>query len=142
MAEIRNLEVGEHDLLRRLCEAVLADFGPSPSGPEAFLEDPASFVLGAYVGEEPVGLAWGLQMRSPSGRLTTYLHELEVREPWRRLGIATALVTAAFDRARRDGSIRFWLSTGGHNQVAQAVYESLGGERKPAGDLNYWWRLD
>jgi hypothetical protein len=37
--------------------------------------------------------------------------------------------------ARQNGSTRFWLSTGGHNQLAQAVYESLGGERKALGDV-------
>ena len=34
------------------------------------------------------------------------------------------------------------LSTGGHNKTAQALYESLRGDRKPLGDVNYWWDLD
>lgn len=42
---------------------------------------------------------------------------------------------------RRHGSTRLWLSTGGHNETAQALYESLGGDRKPLGDVNYWWDL-
>jgi hypothetical protein len=29
-----------------------------------------------------------------------------------------------------------------HNETAQALYESLGGDRKPLGDVNYWWDLD
>lgn len=37
---------------------------------------------------------------------------------------------------------RSWLSTGGHNEAAQALYESLGGDRKPLGDVNYWRTLD
>ena len=98
--------------------------------------------LGAYVDRMPVGIAWGLQMRSPSGRLTTYLHELEVREDHRRQGIGRLLVTEAMALARRSGSGRFWLSTGGHNERAQALYASLGGDRKPLGDVNYWWELD
>ncbi len=28
------------------------------------------------------------------------------------------------------------------NETAQALYESLGGDRKPLGDVNYWWDLD
>ena len=43
--------------------------------------------------------------------------------------------------ARRRGSTKLWLSTGGHNEIAQALYESLGGDRKPLGDVNYWWDL-
>ena len=39
------------------------------------------------------------------------------------------------------GSTKFWLSTGGHNEVAQALYASLDGDRKPLGDVNYWWDL-
>ncbi len=81
-------------------------------------------------------------MRSPSGRLTTYVHELDVHENWRRRGVASTLVTEAMALARRRGSTRLWLSTGGHNDTAQALYESLGGDRRRRGDVNYWWVLD
>ena len=50
--------------------------------------------------------------------------------------------TEAMNLARRRGSTKFWLSTGGHNTTAQALYESLQGGRKPLGDVNYWWDLD
>lgn len=146
VVEIRELQVGESDALIKLFDAVLPGFEASlpagRSGPQTFLQNPASFALGAYSDGTPAGLAWGLQMCSPNGRLTTYLHELDVRERWRRRGIATALVTEAMALARRRGSTRFWLSTGGPNDVAQALYESLGGDRKPLGDVNYWWTLD
>ena len=80
-------------------------------------------------------------MRSPSGRLTTYLHELDVHEKWRRQGVGSALVTEAMNLARVRGSTKFWVSTGGHNETAQALYESLRGDRKPLGDVNYLWDL-
>jgi GNAT superfamily N-acetyltransferase len=109
--EIRELQVGQSEGLVELFAAVLPAFEASLSagraGPKDFLQDPASFALGAYVEGTPVGLAWGLQMRSPSGRLTTYLHELDVREAWRRQGIATALITEAMALARRNGSTKF-----------------------------------
>ena len=144
--QIREFVAGESERLIALFAAVLPG---SPTAevsrvdePEAFLREPNSFALGAYVDDVPVGLAWGIQMRSPSGRLTTYLHELDVHERWRRRGIGSALVSEAMALARRRGSTRFWLSTGGHNETAQALYESLGGDRKPLGDVNYWWNLD
>ena len=80
-------------------------------------------------------------MRSPSGRLTTYLHELDVHEKWRRQGVGSAPATEAMNLARVRGSTKFWLSTGGHNVTAQALYESLRGDRKPLGDVNYLWDL-
>jgi hypothetical protein len=46
------------------------------------------------------------------------------------------------DLGRRSGSTRFWLSTGAHNQAAQKLYGSLGGERKAQGDVNHWWAID
>lgn len=143
--EIRELIAGGAGRLVALFAAVLPD-SPTASlevldEPEAFLREPTSFVLGAYINDAPVGLAWGLQMRSPSGRLTTYLHELDVQENWRRQGIGSALVTEAMNLARLRGSTKFWLSTGGHNETAQALYKSLGGARRPLGDVNYWWQL-
>jgi ribosomal protein S18 acetylase RimI-like enzyme len=144
--EIRELFAGGADELVALLSAVLPGSPPAQAHrldeAEAFLREPSSFVLGAYVDGTPIGLAWGLQMRSPSGRLTTYLHELDVHRDWRRQGVGTALITEAMTIARRHGSTKFWLSTGGHNETAQALYESLGGERKPLGDVNYWWDLD
>ena len=143
--EIRELVAGCADQLVALFAAVLPG---SPTahvdrldGPEAFLRDSHPFALGAYVDGTPVGLARGMQMRSPSGRLTTYLHELDVHENWRRQGVATALVTAAMNLARVRGSTKFWLSTGGHNETAQALYGSLRGVRKSLGDVNFWWDL-
>ena len=143
--EIRRLIVGGADQLVALFVAVLPD---SPTAqavrlnePEAFLRDASTFALGAYIDGAPVGLAWGLQMRSPSGRLTTYVHELDVHYEWRRQGVGSALITEAMTFARSRGSTKFWLSTGGHNETAQALYESLGGDRKPLGDVNYWWDL-
>ena len=144
--QIRELVAGDGDRLVALFAAVLPD-SPTAlvdelSAPDAFLREPNTFALGAYVDDAPVGLAWGLQMRSPSGRLTTYLHELDVHEDRRRQGIGSALVREAMSIARRNGSTKFWLSTGGHNRTAQALYGSLGGDRKPLGDVNYWWDLD
>jgi ribosomal protein S18 acetylase RimI-like enzyme len=143
--EIRELTAGHARELVALFTSVLPDAPVAPADglddAQAFL-DPSSFALGAYVDDAPAGLAWGLQMRSPSGLRTTYVHQLDVHERSRRRGIGSALITEAMELGRRRGSTRFWLSTGGHNEIAQSLYESLGGDRKPLGDVNYWWDLD
>jgi ribosomal protein S18 acetylase RimI-like enzyme len=147
--DIRELVIGDGDALVVLFEAVLPRYTQSfvgsahePAGSDVFLNDPAAFVFGAYLEGEPAGLAWGVQMRYPTGRLVTYLHELDVLEKFRRQGIATSLVNHSMALAKRKGSTRFWLSTGGHNEIAQSLYASLGGVRKPLGDVNYWWEFD
>jgi ribosomal protein S18 acetylase RimI-like enzyme len=141
--EIRRLTPDDSDVLVDLFATVLPEFAERvvEGGPASFLADPMSFAFGAWVEAEPAGLAWGVQMRAPSGRPITYLHELDVREKFRRRGIGSRLVAESMALARERGSARFWLSTGGHNDVAQSLYESLGGERKPLGDVNYWWEL-
>jgi ribosomal protein S18 acetylase RimI-like enzyme len=102
--EIRELVAGGADQLVALFAAVLPGSPTAQADrldePEAFLRDRSSFVLGAYIDSAPVGLAWGVQMRSPSGRLTTYVHELDVHESWRRQGVGSALITEAMSLAR------------------------------------------
>ncbi len=142
--EIRQLTGEDNGSLIALFDAVLPGFTSSlldAAGPALFLRDPSSFVFGAYVDGVPAALAWGMQMRYPNGRLVTYLHELAVRAEFRRRHIATSLLDHSMTLARERGSTRFWLSTGGHNEIAQSVYASLAGVRKPLGDVNYWWDL-
>lgn len=143
MVDIRGLEPDDPQALANLIEAV-EPTGSSTTGLEhqaTFLTDPSTFVLGGYVVNQPVAFAWGNLMPSPDGRLTTYLHKLAVHEAWRRQGIATAIVTEAMKLGKQRGSTRFWLTTAGRNEDAQALYDSLGGDRKELGDVNYWWQL-
>lgn len=141
---IRELGLGDEIALRALMDAVVPGWtdhlAPGASGPLAFLADGDSTVVAAY-DDEPVGWAWSVRIRYPNGRLVTYVHELDVVESHRRRGIATMLMEASMTIARQRGCSRFWLSTGGHNEGAQALYDTLGGERKPLGDVNYWWEL-
>jgi ribosomal protein S18 acetylase RimI-like enzyme len=142
---IHEYRPGEDAKLIELFSAVLPDFAISTSsadpGPGLFLTDPRSFALGAYLGDVPAGLLWGVLMRSPKGRLTTYVHELDVREQWRRRGVATQLMTAAFALALDRGSTRLWLVTEATNGPARALYESIGGEASRTGDTIYRWQL-
>ena len=138
-------ELDEPTALIALFEAVQPDFAEKLAGhgrsTADFLDDPHTFALAAHVDGRPAGLAWGVQILYPTGRRVTYLHELDVVEDLRRRGVATALVRRATALATERGSTRLWLSTGGHNEGAQALYESLDGVRKSEGDVNYWWEL-
>jgi ribosomal protein S18 acetylase RimI-like enzyme len=143
---IRELGLTDGPALLELMDAVEPGWSdrhpPLDGGQSAFLADGTTFVVGAYAGDVPVGWAWGARIRRPDGLQMTYVHQLDVVEPHRRRGIATMLMERSMAIARRDGSRRLWLSTGAHNDVARALYERLGGDRKPLGDVNYWWALD
>jgi len=142
---IRELGSSDVSALRELMDAVVPGWSerypPPPDGEAIFLANESTFVLGAYEGESPVGWAWAVGIRRPNGWCMTYLHQLDVVESHRRQGIASMLIESAKEVARREGSSQLWLSTGRHNEVAQALYDHLGGDRKPDGDVNYWWDL-
>ena len=57
------------------------------------------------------------------------LNDLFVAQVARRQGVASALLTAAADRAKALGAARLWLQTEQVNAPAQALYESLGWQR-------------
>lgn len=57
------------------------------------------------------------------------LYDLFVGKSARKTGAGRALMLAAQDYAKQNGFVRLYLSTVKTNQVAQALYESLGWER-------------
>lgn len=142
--EVRELLTNDDKMLVELFSAVFPEFVDQTieaGGPARFLQDPTAFAFGAWVDGDPAGLAWGIQMRTPTDRLVSYLHGLDVRAQFRRRGIGSLLVKDSMALARQRGSTRFWLSTGGHDDSAQQLCDSLGGRRKPLRDVNYWWNL-
>ncbi|MDJ0768516.1 MAG: GNAT family N-acetyltransferase [Ilumatobacter sp.] len=145
--EYRELGARDATLLVDLMDAVVPDWRRREveGGPDRFLADPNTLVLGAFDVASgvplPVGWAWAVGIRQPNGWSMAYLHQLDVVASHRRRGIGRQLVEHAMAVARQRGHDRFWLSTGGHNEVANAMYASLGGERKELGDVNYWWQL-
>ncbi|MEM7272872.1 MAG: GNAT family N-acetyltransferase [Actinomycetota bacterium] len=114
---------------------------PGASGPTAFTADPRTFIFGAYDDQVPVGWVWGTHIRRPDGRLMSYVHQLDVVESHRRSGVATTLMEAAIDLARRDGSGRLWLMTQEENAGARSLYESLGAADDGGASILYRWPL-
>ncbi len=142
---IREIAIGDELMVAEMLDALKPGWtdqlAPGASGPRAFVATPGGFMFCAYVDQDPAGFAWGTTMRSPNGRLTTYLHELEVHAQHRRQSIGSMLLEASIARARREGHQKFWLSTAQDNREANALYTSLGGQSTPAGDQNFWWDL-
>ncbi|MGH8161600.1 MAG: GNAT family N-acetyltransferase [Gammaproteobacteria bacterium] len=66
------------------------------------------------------------------------LNDLYVAESARRHGVASALLRAAAQHAKRTGARGLMLQTGRNNYPAQALYEYTGWKRE---DCFYWYAL-
>lgn len=84
----------------------------------------------ALAGSEPIGyLLFGFDPRRNAalGRNRGTLRDLGVLKPFRRQGVATALITAALARLRTDGMTEVRLYVDNGNQAgAKRLYENLG----------------
>jgi aminoglycoside 3-N-acetyltransferase I len=113
--------VGDEEIVR-----ALAEHEPQT----ALLADERTIFLAAFDGDQPIGFAFGYVLprrhREPS---ILFVYELGVDEAYRRQGIATRLLTE-LQRAAPDSAS--FLLTETDNDAANALYESLGGERSEA----------
>jgi RimJ/RimL family protein N-acetyltransferase len=84
----------------------------------------------------------------PAGRIVGQLHTsvasygvaglgMVVAAEWRGRGVGRALLTAAFDWARRHGAHKMALECWPHNMAALALYESAGFRREGYLDRHY-----
>jgi GNAT superfamily N-acetyltransferase len=87
------------------------------------LEDPnTEFLLAGEEGVCQLRYRYGLWLESDDCEL----EDLYVRERARGSGVGRALVEGAIERARARGCGRIQLDTNEGNEVARALYESLG----------------
>ncbi|MEU4192738.1 GNAT family N-acetyltransferase [Kribbella sp. NPDC026611] len=92
--------------------------------------------------DEVVGWCWGYHLHRPDGTSMLYLHQLEVLEPHRGLGIGRALLTTFMQSGRTAGATKLFLTTGTNNHAARHLYDSLGGGPATQGPtVNYWFLL-
>lgn len=106
-------------------------------------QHPKAFVLVAWKGEEPLGMAVCFEGFSTfSAKPLVNIHDLVVAPHARRQGVAKALFHAVEAQARARGAGRVTLEVRRDNAAAQALYTSLG---YGAGDtpMEFWGkRLD
>ncbi|HEY5993919.1 MAG TPA: GNAT family N-acetyltransferase [Gallionellaceae bacterium] len=89
-----------------------------------------SILFIALEGETAVGFAQLYPSFSSAMLARTFiLNDLFVHENFRRHGVASKLMSAAIEYARRLGAVRLTLATAITNGEAQALYESAGWKR-------------
>jgi ribosomal protein S18 acetylase RimI-like enzyme len=91
------------------------------------LESPAcGAVASAWLWDvEPLSTSWGVP--------TAGMYDLEVNADRRQQGLATFLLTEAFQRLRNRGIVRVEAQTMQHNTPAVRLYEKLGFNRVDEG---------
>jgi GNAT superfamily N-acetyltransferase len=88
---------------------------------------PVAYVLLARAGTALAGMASYSFLWPASGDThSLYLKELFVREPYRRLGVASALIRRLEEIARGEGCSRVEWTTDRDNPEAQKFYQALG----------------
>jgi ribosomal protein S18 acetylase RimI-like enzyme len=96
----------------------------------ALLDDPRTIFLVAEQEGSVVGFVFGyLLPRRHREEAELFVYELGVEEPYRRQGIATALMR---ELLRRAGGAPAFVLTESDNEEANATYASLGGRRSDA----------
>ena len=126
---IRRLGPGDEDVVRRL-----ATYG-APARVDELLADERTIFLVAFEDGEPVGfvLAYELLRRHGSPSML-FVYEVEVAEPHRGRGVATALLRELGRLARERGVPKGFVLTERANVAAMALYSSAGG-RNPSEDV-------
>jgi aminoglycoside 3-N-acetyltransferase I len=107
--------------------ADLFDSPPLPEPTERFLADPTHHLLLAYDESDcAVGMISGLETTHPDKGTEMFIYELGVAPAARLQGVATELVKALADLARRRGCYGMWVGTEPDNAAAQATYRKAG----------------
>lgn len=121
-----------HDIRRATTVDQLIAAGPlfdGPARPEwaaRFLAAGGHHLFLAYVDGAPVGFITGIEMAHPDKGVEMFLYELGVAEPYRRRGIARALIGTLVALAEELGCYDMWVGVDLDNTGALATYRASG----------------
>jgi ribosomal protein S18 acetylase RimI-like enzyme len=105
---------------------------------ERFLNEPGHHLVIAYEGDEPAGFISGVEMTHPDKGTEMFVYELSVDEPFRRMGIALALIERLKSIAVEQGCFGMWVLTDEGNTAALATYQSAGGNSESGQVVLEW----
>jgi aminoglycoside 3-N-acetyltransferase I len=119
--------------------ADLFDSPPLAAATERFLADPTHHLLFAYDDDgRPIGMISGVETTHPDKGTEMLVYELGVAPAARLQGVATKLVRALADVARRRGCYGMWVGTEPDNKAAQATYRRAGADDEAPFILMSW----
>jgi aminoglycoside 3-N-acetyltransferase I len=110
----------------------LFDAPPLAESTQRFLADPTHHLLFAYDGaRRAVGMISGIETTHPDKGTEMFIYELGVAPVARLQGVATELVKALAELARRRGCYGMWVGTEPDNATAQATHRKAGAKEAP-----------
>jgi ribosomal protein S18 acetylase RimI-like enzyme len=100
----------------------------SPGSLEAFLGNPANYLLIAQAGSEVRGFLMAYRLeRADREESQMLVYEVGVAERWRGHGLATALIEEITALARAEGMFEAFVLTSRGNEPARRLYARTGG---------------
>ncbi|MYT71385.1 MULTISPECIES: GNAT family N-acetyltransferase [unclassified Streptomyces] len=118
--------------------AALFDTPPREEWAAEFLAAPGHHLYLAHADDEPAGFVSGVETVHPDKGREMFLYELAVAEPYRRRGIARALVRTLADLAAGLGCHGMWVGVDLDNDAALATYRSAGGTQEGPCQVIAW----
>jgi ribosomal protein S18 acetylase RimI-like enzyme len=117
--------VFDHDVRPELCSQ--------------FLSDPRHHMAVAVEDSTLVGFASAVNYIHPDKPDELWINEVSVAEPYRRKGVAEALLRLLLQRGRELGCTEAWVLTDESNVPANRLYSELGGT--PTKPVMYSFRI-
>ena len=105
---------------------------------ERFLSDAGHHLFIAFDDERAVGFISGVEVTHPDKGTEMFIYELAVDEPYRRHGIASALIDALKFLAVERGCYGMWVLTSEDNDAALATYRRAEGSSEPGQVVIVW----
>lgn len=105
-----------------------------------FLADDRMIFLVAFDDAEPAGFVFGYELLRRHGDPTAFfVYEVDVREPYRRRGVARSLFGELEGILRQRGVPGGFVFAAESNEAAMRLYEAVGGVRPYDDDV--MWRF-
>ncbi|MFJ4717074.1 GNAT family N-acetyltransferase [Streptomyces sp. NPDC088785] len=118
--------------------AALFDAPPREDWAADFLAAPGHHLYLAEADGGPAGFISGVETVHPDKGREMFLYELAVAAPYRRRGIARALIGTLAELAAGLGCYGMWVGVDLDNDAALAAYRSAGGTRAEACQVITW----
>lgn len=135
---MRRLGVDDVDVV--LAAPHLFDAPPREDWTRAFLAREGHHLVWATVDDAAAGFISGIEVAHPDKGVEMLLYELGVEPPFRRRGIATALIGELAGIARERGCRGMWVPVDADDEVARLTYAAAGADQ-PEDVVTMWWAL-